>query len=213
MKKIVVATTNSNKVKRIRDLLLDLDYEVLSITDVCEEEISEPQETANTPVEIAIQKALHYSKFLPEDIIVLSQDDTIEFDGVNEEDNPGVHIKEPVIRKYGKFTDLLAAEYYKDLANKYGGFIPMTFKYGHAVAIKKKDERDLIKVIGAKSKLEVRLVNRINKLEKSAGYFLAALMEAKIDGKWVSYNELDTKTLVELDKDLYYSITTLLRNI
>ena len=63
------------------------------------------------------------------------------------------------------------------------------------------------------SKLEVRLVNRINKLEKSTGYFLAALMEANVDGKWIPYNDLDEESLVKLDIDLYNSITALLRNI
>lgn len=175
MKKIVVATTNENKVKRI--------------------------------------KALHYANFLPVDTIVLSQDDTIEFEGVSEEDNPGVHIKSPVIKKYGKFSEELAAEYYRALAKKYGGTIPMTFKYGHAIAIKKDDERRITKVVGAGSKLEARLVNRIHKLETVPGYFLASLMEAKINGEWVPYNDIDDETLVELDKDLYCSIITLLKNI
>lgn len=90
----------------------------------------------------------------------------------------------------------------------------MKFVYGHAVAIKVNDNgRYLTKVIGAESKLEVRLVNRINKLEKSTGYFLAALMEANVDGKWIPYNDLDEESLVKLDIDLYNSITALLRNI
>lgn len=212
MKKIVVATTNDNKVKRIKALLKDSEYEILSLKDI-DIKIPEPNETALTPVGIAIEKALHYANFLPIDTIVLSQDDTIELEGVKEEDNPGVHIKGPVIRKYGKFTDELAAEYYRELAEKYGGVIPMTFKYGHAIAIKKDDERRITKVVGASSRLEVRLVNKIYKLEMVPGYFLAALMEAKMDEKWIPYNDIDDKKLVELDKDLYYSITTLLKNI
>lgn len=213
MKKIVVATTNKNKVKRIKSLLRDLDYDVVSLSDMCKDDIDEPKETANTPSEIAIEKALHYVKFMPQDIIVLSQDDTIQFEGIQEEDNPGVHIKEPVIKKYGKFTDELAAEYYKSLADKYGGSIPMTFKYGHAVAVKRENSREVVKVIAAESKLDVRLVNKINKLESVPGYFLAALMEAKVEGKWISYNDLDSETLIKLDCDLYDSITTLLKNI
>ena len=213
MEKIIVATTNVNKVKRLKALLNGLDYEIVSLQEEGKKDIPEPQETATTPVEIAMEKAIHYSKFLPEETIILSQDDTIEFEGIDEEDNPGVHIKGPVIKKYGKFTDELAAEYYKSLAEKYGGTIPMTFKYGHAIAKKINNGRCLTKVIGGESKLEVRLVNRINKLEKSIGYFLAALMEAKIDGKWLPYNDLDEETLVKLDQDLYDSITILLNNI
>lgn len=48
----------------------------------------------------------------------------------------------------------------------------MKFVYGHAVAIKVNDNgRYLTKVIGAESKLEVRLVNRINKLENQQAIF------------------------------------------
>ena len=212
MEKIVIATTNNNKVKRLKMLLKDLNYKILSLADF-EKNIEEPNETADTPVGIAIEKALHYVNYLPENIMVLSQDDTIEFENVEEEDNPGVHIKAPVIKKYGKFTDQNAAEYYKNLAQKYGGSIPMSFKYGHAISIKRNGKRVITKVVGAESELKVRLVNRINKLETVPGYFLAALMEAKVNGKWIPYNDLNEDELVKLDIDLYDSITTLLKNI
>lgn len=213
MKQIVMATTNDNKVKRIKALMKDFEYNIVSLKEINENDIEEPKETANTPVDIAIEKALHYANYLPNNTIVLTQDDTIIFDGIHEEDNPGVHIKEPVIKKYGKFTDELAAQYYKELADKYGGTIIMKFRYGHAVAIKENNGRIVKKVLGAESFLEVRLVNKIYKLEKVPGYFLAALMEANIEGKWIPYNDLDDETLVKLDKDLCYSITTLLDNI
>ena len=38
-------------------------------------------------------------------------------------------------------------------------------------------------------------------------------MEAKINNKWIPYNDLDEETLVKLDRDLYSSITLLLKNI
>lgn len=213
MKRIIVATTNKNKVKRIKNLLKGLDYEILSLGDVNINNIEEPEETKNTPEEIAMEKALYYARYLPDDTIVLSQDDTIQFEGVSKEDNPGVHIKAPIIKKYGEFTDKLAANYYKELAEKYGGKIPMTFKYGHAIAIRKGEERKVLKACCAESKLEVRLVNKINKLETVPGYFLAAIMEANINGRWVPYNDLEEEELVKLDIDLYNSITTLLENI
>lgn len=213
MERIIVATTNSNKVKRIKNLLKTLNYEIVSLKDENITNIGEPEETANTNVGIAIEKALYYLNYVPNKTIVLSQDDTIQFEGVSEEDNPGVHIKKPVLEKYGEFTDELAAKYYTELANKYGGFIPMTFKYGHAVAIKKDDGRIVVKVLGAESELKVRLVNKINKLETVPGYFLSAIMEAQVDGKWVPYNELNEDAMRKLDDDLFKSITTLLKNI
>ncbi len=213
MKQLVIATTNLNKVRRLKLLLKDLDYEILSLNDIVST-IPEPNENANTPIGIAIEKASHYVEYLPDDTLILTQDDTIQFEGVEDSDNPGVHIKNPVVEKYGEFTDEYAAEYYKNLANKYSGKIPMTFKYGHAVAIKENNgERKITKIVSAGSELKVRLVNEINKLEKSKGYFLAALMEAKVDDEWIKYNELDEDVLVKLDNDLYKSIKSLLESI
>ncbi len=213
MKKIVIATTNLNKVKRMKLLLKDLDYEILSLNEIASA-ISEPNENADNPIGIAIEKASHYIKQLPDNTLILTQDDTIQFEGVEDSDNPGVHIKDPVIKKYGEFTDEKAAEYYRNLAQKYGGAIPMTFKYGHAVAIRTNNgERKITKIVSAESELKVRLVNKINKLEKSKGYFLAALMEVEINNEWIKYNELDEETLVKLDNDLYRSIKTLLDSI
>lgn len=213
MKELVVATTNQNKVDRIKKILNGLDYNIVSLKETSKTNIEEPKETATTPIDIAIEKAMHYANYLPSNTIILSQDDTIEFEEIEEIDNPGMHIKEPVVRKYGKFTDKLAAEYYKSLADKYGGSIPMRFRYGHAIAIKENKGREVKKVFGAESYLNVRLVNRIHKLEEVPGYFLAALMEAKINNKWIPYNDLDDETLVELDRDLYSSITLLLKSI
>ena len=212
MNKILIATTNENKVNRIKKLLSELDYEILSLKEI-KKEIPEAKETANTPEGIAIEKALHYVNYLPENTLVLTQDDTIKLKGISEEDDPKLSIKEPVRKKYGKFTDELAATYYSELATKYGGTIPVTFNYGHAIAIKTKADRNITKVIGASSKLEVRLVNNIHKLETSSGYFLEALIEANINGNWIPYNDLDEKTLIQLDNDLYNSITYLLENI
>ena len=213
MKKLVVATTNNNKVERIKKLLKNLDYEIISLREYDNLNIGEPKETADTPTGIAIEKALYYANKLPEKTLILTQDDTLHFENIRKEDNPGLSIKEPVRKKYGYFTDEYAAEYYKSLAKKYGGTIPVSFRYGHAIAIKKEGERTVTKVIGANSKLEVRLVDKIYKLETVPGYFLSALMEAKVNGEWKKYNDLDEETLVKLDNDLYKSIKTLLENI
>ena len=44
MEKIAVATTNKNKVKRIKELLKGLNYEVLSLEDFNANNIEEPNE-------------------------------------------------------------------------------------------------------------------------------------------------------------------------
>lgn len=211
--KLVIATTNKNKVDRIKKILRNTNFDIVSLSDVIKDNINEPAENANNGVDNAIEKAIYYVNYLPENTIVLAQDDTIELVGVDEEDEPKGHIKRPVVNKYGEFTDELAAKYYSDLASKYGGKIPMIFKYGHAVATVTNEDRLRKKVLSAESKLEVRLVNKIYKLDKCPGYFLAALMEAKINNEWVPYNDLDDEQLVKLDIDLQNSIISLLKEI
>ena len=213
MKKIVIATTNKNKVDRIKKLLKDENYEILSLSDMIDDSISEPDEIFETGLDNAIIKSTYYVDYVPEGTIVLSQDDTIELIGVSKEDDPKGHIKGPVVKKYGEFTDENAANYYKDLANKYGGSILMNFRYGHSLAIKKSDNKIYKKVLGKSSILKSRLVNEVYKLDKRPGYFLAALMEVEINGKWVKYNDLDDNELVLLDSDLYDSITSMLKEI
>lgn len=213
MKKIVIATTNKNKVKRIKDLFKDEKYEFLSLEDLNIKDLGDPEETASTPVGIAMEKAKYYVDRLPEGYIILTQDDTLSFEGVNEEDNPGLHIKKPVIDKYGAFSDNNAADYYTSLAKKYGGSIPVLFNYGHAVATKSTDEREIVKVIGSSSKVEMKLVDKVNKLETVPGYFLSACTEVKLNGKWIPFNDLTDQEKVKVDEDVYKSISNLLKNI
>lgn len=213
MKKIIVATTNINKVERIKNLLKKQNYEILSLKEMRLENIPEPEEKANTPVKIAVEKAMHYIDYVPEGTIILTQDDTIKLEGISEEDDPKLSIKGPVRKKYGEFTDELGAKYYTELAKKYGGSIPITFNYGHAIAIQKEKGRNTINIAGSSSKIQARLVDRIHKLETVPGYFLSAIIEVNKDGKWVPHNSLSEDELIKLDNDLYNSIMGLLENI
>lgn len=95
MRKILIATTNHNKVSRIKRLLVDASVEIVSLADL-PTELPEPAETAGSGIAIAAQKALGYVEHVDDGTIVLTQDDTISFEGVASEDNPGAFIKEPV---------------------------------------------------------------------------------------------------------------------
>ena len=86
MRKILIATTNHNKVSRIKRLLVDAPVEFISLADL-PTELPEPAETAGSGIEIATQKALGYVQYVDEGTIVLTQDDTISFEGVASEDN------------------------------------------------------------------------------------------------------------------------------
>ena len=52
MRKILIATTNHNKVSRIKRLLVDAPVEIVSLADL-PTELPEPAETAGSGVEIA----------------------------------------------------------------------------------------------------------------------------------------------------------------
>ena len=52
MRKILIATTNHNKVSRIKRLLADVPVEIISLADL-PTELPEPAETAESGIEIA----------------------------------------------------------------------------------------------------------------------------------------------------------------
>lgn len=211
-KQLLIATTNQNKVSRIKALFPHFPLPIISLSDL-DVEIPEPEETALSCVGIAMQKAVAYLDYVEDGTIVLTQDDTIVFSGVEPADNPGPAIKLPVKMQYGEFSDKLAVEYYTTLAKKYGGSIPMTFHYGHAIAVSTKGKRPSSKVFAAESMLISRLVDSAHKLETVPGYFLAAVMQVKINNQWLNYTDLDSKDLIKLDEDLKSSIDSLLQCI
>jgi hypothetical protein len=212
MRKLVIATTNSNKVERLRRLLADQNLEIVSLNDF-DIDFEEPNESLENPRDIAAQKALYYASKLPQGSLILTQDDTLTFEGVDEADNPKNHIKTPVINKYGEFNDENAIKYYTELAKKYGGVIPASFRYGHALAIINDDSRNTLRLFSGKSARRIRLVDRVNNPEAARGYFLAAISECEVDGKRIFYNELTEEQSVDADKDLRQSILSLLKKI
>lgn len=211
-KKLLIATTNTNKVSRIKRILTDVPIEILSFDDI-NLQPPEPAETAGSGVEIAAQKALAYLEYVGNEFIILTQDDTIEFEGVEPADNPGPFIKEPVIERYGSFNDENALAFYTELATKYGGSIPMIFKYGHAIAFKNTTGRKRISVVSSASELHTKLVDTPHKPELAPGYFLSAIMQVEIDDKWVYGTEMTEEQSTQADHDLKASIVSLLKEV
>lgn len=202
MEQVLFATTNEQKVKRLSRLT---PVKLISLTDISYQ-ISEPKEAGMDALEISIFKARHYWSFLREKIPVLTQDDSLKLE-VEPEDSPGNHIKAPVIKKYGEFTDRNAILYYNDLAKKYGGFIPMYFEYGHAVCFEDGGE---LMVRARKSKLFGRIVTESKENDSTTGYFLAAIMQVRIKEKWKYYSELTPQELVVIDSGISESLKRLL---
>ena len=201
-KKILFATTNKKKVNRLR-LLTPAKLLVLSDLNYS---IPEPYEAGEDALIISITKARHYWLHLKEKMPVLCQDDTLKMQ-VKPEDDPGSHIKDPVIKKYGKFTDKNAIEYYTDMAQKYGGFISAYFEYGHALCYQDADE---IMIKARTSRLNGRIVTQPRENESTQGYFLAAIFQVKIDDTWKYYSELTQEELIQVDTGIAKSLKRLL---
>ena len=83
--KIVMATGNQGKVKELRELLKDLDYEVLSLKDF--ENINEVPETGTSFLENSCQKVEGYAKQIGE--ICLADDSGLCVDALN--GGPGIY--------------------------------------------------------------------------------------------------------------------------
>jgi XTP/dITP diphosphohydrolase len=78
LKKLLIATTNSNKVREIRPLLADLPIDVITLGDVAP--VVEPEETGGTFWENARIKALAYAAATGE--IAVAEDSGLEIDAL-----------------------------------------------------------------------------------------------------------------------------------
>ena len=85
MRRLLVATTNQNKLREIRDLLADVSVELIGL-DACPR-VDEPDETGETFEENARLKAEYYDRLLGSDLTV-AEDSGLVIDALDGE--PGV---------------------------------------------------------------------------------------------------------------------------
>jgi len=204
MKKVLFATTNSNKISRLKNFLKDEEVEILSLSDL-DYQINEPEEIGNTPVEIAVNKAKHYWDNLKLKMPVIAQDDTIEFFDVPELSTPRLSIKKPVTEKYSEFNDDNAIKFYTELAKKYGGKISMRFNYGFGLC-------DVNTTVGKDATLSCVLVNEVSKTV-NPGYFLTAIIKLIVDNEDVFYSEMTSEQQAIADNDLANAVKFLLSKL
>jgi len=204
MKQVLFATTNNNKISRLKNFLVDIDVEILSLSDL-DYQINEPEEVGKTPVEIAVNKAKHYWDNLKVKMPVIAQDDTIEFFNVPELSEPRLSIKKPVIEKYAEFNDGNAIKYYTELAGRYGNKINMRFNYGFGLC-----DKDIC--IGKDAKLDCVLVNEISKTI-TPGYFLTAIIKLSVNNQDVFYSEMSLGQQAIADSDLSTAVRFLLSKL
>ena len=103
-------------------------------------EVVEPVEDGDTPLDNAMKKALGYYNQIKQP--VYSTDSALFFEGVEEEDQPGVLIK----RIHGEaLTGREFQKYYMELASKYGGKIKARYKNAICLVL---DENTIYKYDG-----------------------------------------------------------------
>lgn len=86
MKKIIVASTNLGKIKEIKAMLNDIDIEVISMSEVLDEEL-EIEETGTTFKENALIKAQTIANLV--NLPVLADDSGLEVDALDKQ--PGIY--------------------------------------------------------------------------------------------------------------------------
>jgi hypothetical protein len=203
IRKILFATTNENKINRIKKLIDDPNIELITLNDL-DFTIEEPEELGADVLEIAKNKANYYWEKIEGKYPVLAQDDGMDFLGnVAPEEDPGASIKAPVVREYGEFNVANAIAYYSKLADKYGGEIDFVFRYGHGYV-------DGNGLKGASSKLEAKLSKDPKGIEQVGKYPLRALTKFKIGDIYVYSIDASEEEKVQADNDLRRALLELL---
>ncbi len=136
---LIYGTSNPSKLESMIKALEGLN---LSITGLQElgMKIEDAEETGKDPLSNAEQKALFYFKQIKQP--VFSCDSGLYFEGVNEEDQPGVLIR----RINGKaMSDMEMIIYYSNLAAKYGGKLTAYYKNSICLVM---DENSIYKYDG-----------------------------------------------------------------
>ncbi|MDD3048405.1 MAG: non-canonical purine NTP pyrophosphatase [Bacilli bacterium] len=114
MKQVLFATHNPSKLMIYKNMLKNIDVELICLNDL---KINyEVNEEGNSSEEIAIKKVAEYSKLT--NLITISEDTGLYFDGVEKEEQPGINVN---FINGKKMSEEERITYYLKLINKYGG--------------------------------------------------------------------------------------------
>lgn len=123
---VLFATTNPAKIKSYKEKLEEHGIKVLTLKDLGLN--IDVEETGKTAIENACIKAETYGKLAKK--ITIGIDTNLFFENVPENKQPGTHVR----RVNGKtLTDEEMIEYYKNLANEFGG--KLIAKWVNGIAI------------------------------------------------------------------------------
>lgn len=128
MIKLLYGTSNVSKIQHMKRMLDGLDIEIISLEDMDNPDMPSISENGNRPLENARIKAMTYYRELK--IPVFSCDSGLYIDGLENQRQPGVHIR----RVNGKeLSDNEMIDYYTSLASNLGG--QAKAKYKNAICL------------------------------------------------------------------------------
>ena len=198
---IIFATTNTNKVSRIKNFMGSDELEVHTL-DEYGSDFTDADESQSSPILIAENKAQHYFMQIDNNLPVLAQDDTIMIYPSGEAQEI-LSIKQPVTDKYGEFNDDNAIKYYTELAAQNGGELKLEFHYGFALATEEGTSSEPAILSGV-------LASDISDTIQP-GYFLTAIFKTESpSGEMKFMSEMDDAENAYADRDLKRAITKLL---
>jgi inosine/xanthosine triphosphate pyrophosphatase family protein len=128
--KLLVGTSNKNKIGDVKRFLQGSNVEILSTEDI---NVSlEIEENGQTPIQNATIKALAYHR--KTGLMVTSMDSGLYFYGMDKEDirQPGLFVRRVNGRE---LTDEEMIDYYSGIAKEYGGQIKCSYYTGFSIVI------------------------------------------------------------------------------
>lgn len=189
--KLLYGTANPAKLKHMREMVDGLGLEITGLRDI-DIQTGHVDESGNEPLENARIKALAYYKAVR--MPVFSCDSGLYLAGVNEKEQPGVHVR----RVNGTtLNDDEMIEYYSNLALKAGGTVQARYKNAICLVL---DEDRIFQYDGDDIASVPFLLTSKAHFKRTEGFPLDSLSVELTTGMY--YMDLDSKSEFSLEGDM-----------
>lgn len=175
MMRLLYGTSNPAKLKYMKEMLKGLDVEIVGLNEI-NIEAKDIDESGNNPLENARIKALAYHKLI--NMPVFSCDSGLYIEGLEEDRQPGVHVKRIGGRQ---LNDEEMIEYYSSIAKKLGGSTKA--KYKNAICLIK-DEENIFQSMSNELSSEEFILTSIPHKNRNKGFPLDAISIDEKSGKY-----------------------------
>ncbi len=128
-KELIIGTTNEGKVKQISGALASLNLQISGLSK--SDSLPDILEDGKTAQENAKKKAIIYAQFLGKN--VLSMDNSLYFDGLSNESQPGLNVRR-IKERINRPTDEELLTYYSQLVKQLGEKINGYWEFAVCIA-------------------------------------------------------------------------------